>query len=464
MNRMNVINPEAITKAMEMAHNGRFGFVDAKDFELIPEDTKPLDNYMQPENFPNCCVWHKQAYLQAKKAFENFPNCCERHKKLLTARWFKKENYERTPEKVVETLSYTQHHITVQISLLDWYEDITNYLEYSFLSFGQFPLGYGSPVGSELYYWNIQTWIQANENIDEEKKVKILEYITDYGNTQRATLPDMNILVDTYKRWLKIFPFSLPFFQVAKEKFAKSLPLLQDIPVYNKYTGKSKAKVITEKGLIEHLVRLTKEALGAIPTSELLKNGLINDVQNHRLALLNEAHRIAQDSLLDNFSKPEMDYIKILKRWLSNERNFFNELTKLNTQVKSEAEDGSISESKRDKLNNVLTSHGFYDLPLVKSLPVQNRVKLLDLLYNNKLPYQVALLSHLGFIDYLQQHHFSAKFKMYKELSKWFNSDKEGRAIKANISTLLKNTTEDKGRYTAHLHIKEVENDYQKLK
>ena len=74
------------------------------------------------------------------------------------------------------------------------------------------------------------------------------------------------------------------------------------------------------------------------------------------------------------------------------------------------------------------------------------------------------MFDFLKFLDHLEKEHFKTKKKLFSEVSKWYNSDKEGRAVKGNISSLLKNTTENKDRYTAHQHKQIVQTDYQKLK
>jgi len=74
------------------------------------------------------------------------------------------------------------------------------------------------------------------------------------------------------------------------------------------------------------------------------------------------------------------------------------------------------------------------------------------------------MFDFLQFIQHLEKKHFDAKYKLNKEVSKWFNSDVEGRAVKGNISSLLRNTEENKDRYTAHKHKESVIKDYEQLK
>lgn len=120
--------------------------------------------------------------------------------------------------------------------------------------------------------------------------------------------------------------------------------------------------------------------------------------------------------------------------------------------------------TKTDSFKTLLVKYGFNNLPMVKQLTDENKTKLVELICSNKLPYGIAMFDFLGFLEHLEKEHFNIKYKLNMEISKWYNSDIEGRAVKANISTLYKSSTEDKTRYTAHLHKEIVKKDYEKLK
>ena len=121
-------------------------------------------------------------------------------------------------------------------------------------------------------------------------------------------------------------------------------------------------------------------------------------------------------------------------------------------------------ETKTERLKSSLNKYGFFDLILVKSLSPENKEKLVELLILNGFPYCIAMFDYLGYLQHLQKEYFQTKYKLYPEISSWFNLDKSGRNVKGNISSLLKKSTEDKRRYTAHLHKETVQKDYQKLK
>lgn len=122
------------------------------------------------------------------------------------------------------------------------------------------------------------------------------------------------------------------------------------------------------------------------------------------------------------------------------------------------------TETKIDKLKAVLGNYGFFELSKVKQLSEPNKQSLIELISTNGLPYSIAMFDFLGFLKHIESEHFRTKDKLNKEVAKWFNSDKEGRAVKGNISSLSDYSKENKSKYTAHTHKETVIIDYQNLK
>lgn len=134
------------------------------------------------------------------------------------------------------------------------------------------------------------------------------------------------------------------------------------------------------------------------------------------------------------------------------------------TQNDIEALPPQPKKTKAEILNDNLNQYGFFELEKIKQLSEQNKSVLIEKISENGLPYAIAMFDYLQFIPFLEKKHFQAKYKLNEEVSKWFGSDKEGRAVKGNISSLLNNTTENKDRYTAYQHKENVINDYEQLK
>jgi hypothetical protein len=121
-------------------------------------------------------------------------------------------------------------------------------------------------------------------------------------------------------------------------------------------------------------------------------------------------------------------------------------------------------ETDTDKLKVHLVKYGFFELPYVLKLSEPNKQSLIELIRSNKLPYTIAMFDFLGFFKHLETNYFPTKSKLNAEVSKWFNKDKDGRTIKGLINSLSDYSSEDKERYTSHLHKENVKNDYEKLK
>lgn len=144
--------------------------------------------------------------------------------------------------------------------------------------------------------------------------------------------------------------------------------------------------------------------------------------------------------------------LKGLKRTFS--KSNFKPIPKVEKQLKT----------KSELLKENLFKYGFFELEKLKQLSEPNKTNLIQLISNNKLPYVVAMFDYLDYFRYLEKNHFETKRRLYIEVSKWFNSDKDGRAIKGNISSLIKTSTENKDRYTAFQHKEKVTKDYEGLK
>lgn len=303
--------------------------IDGEHIWSLGYDTKPFDDeYEPPENFPNCCGYHKSIVEHTEEWLRRFPDCCESHKKLKTKYWFKKDNYKLLPSKVVNELSYTENFIARNLDSDLWYKNITDYIEYSIESFGV------PNIGGDRYLANLEHWLKNTEPTDfelpENKRKKLLEFIEKLNNPGKKVNTDLNILHTTFQKWLKTFP-DLPFFKKLKDQLKGKMPfnLLLYEPNHNRYTGLTKAKIRTQSELIEILINSTKNLLGAIDTPKLFLNGLISDKVKYQIDLLNEQHKVKQNQLLVDYSKNEVKYVKIIKKWLKNEKSFLEELQPL---------------------------------------------------------------------------------------------------------------------------------------
>ncbi len=310
--------------------NKPFIEIDAEHFTLSAFETKPIEGYEAPTNketgeqFPNCCPFHKSVFEAAKSWFSKFPNCCDQHKAMVSKWWYNKANYSGVAEKIVKQLSYTEHHISERINIDEWYKDITDYIEYNVLSFGR------PAIGLHLYLGSIQHYIKnTNSEIPKNKRQRLIEFIETYYNSPTETpKTDFNILLDTYQKWLKVFPFEISFFATLKPHFEKQLPILNGEPEINKYTGLAKVKIHTKGSLIDVLLNLTNNLLTQINTTTLYEKGLLTEPQKIKLELvLNERKMKLKQGYVNSSKDEEQRYRKIIKEWFKDEKRFIDEIT-----------------------------------------------------------------------------------------------------------------------------------------
>ena len=325
MHRHFNIDIQDVNKFVKDLSTKPFVQIGSDNFWEFGYDTKPFAEYELPKNFPNCCSYHSDVKKRLAAWMDKFPNCCANHKKLISKSWFKKEKYIHIPDKILIQLSYTENFITKIIETDNWYKEITDYIEYTIDSFGT------PNIGGDRFYFYLELWVQNIKALDFEfpkwKRNQIIEFLDTISSPPKNPQTDLNILYSTFQKWLKTFP-SLPFFINMKESFENKIPLniLLYEPEYNKFKGVTKSKLRTKGELIQMLITSTKSILSSVDTPSLLKKKIITNNEKYQIDLLNEQHKIKQNSLLVEYSKPESKYVKIIKKWLKNEKDYLKEL------------------------------------------------------------------------------------------------------------------------------------------
>ena len=413
-------------------------------------DVMPPEGFIFKENYPDCCPYHKQIKCDSESWFEKFPYCCDLHQKLLKSHYkFDKAQFSGVVNKIVSQYAYTEFLIANAIDTLDWYEQITEYIEYNLHSFGH------PRVGDHVYYNAIRHIIKVEKSIPEEKKRLLLKYFEPPKEKQESI--DINILYQTYENWLKIFPFELPYFKNLEGALTKRLPILSGEISVNRYSGLAKARLATNHELIEFLFRQTQQILQLIDSTTLIKEGKISDLQKMTLDIVNENHKARQKSILLNYTKGELRYVKTIKTWLNNEKVYFKELLYASTREAVEREP-----TKSELLKQALINKGFSSLPKVQDLSQINQDLLIEKLASNGLPYQISMLVYLGFVDYLVNQNKLSGYALHRALGKMLS--KNERDVRGNLNVLNSFSNENRNKFTAHQHKERVEKDYNLLK
>ncbi len=429
------------------------GFAGLKeDFDKFLADHEKEHKKKTGKNkFPFCCDLHKFIFEDVKKGFEE----AIAEKKFDDRFWFSKEKYANLPLKITSQIFLTQYHIDNTYTKPDAVQDIAEYIEYIISTFGQ------PPIFANYYLSFLKHIVANSDGNEEEKKVYkgVLDFMENeyYTNKEPVAPTDLNELYATYQKWIEHFPFDTVYFKELKEKYQKQLPLyMNGTPTGNRYTGLMKGKVHDKIGLIRILVNTTKDLLKQVDAAELVRQSVIPDTKQHTLQLLNENLRIKNELLFGEFSNGETEYMEILQKWLSYQKEYFTDIAQI-TSLKIEP-----LETKRDILTAAFGKYGLYDLPKVKILNDNQKSQLSELLCNNDVPFQIAMFSYLAYFDYLIKNYTQSKTKLNKLLAEILGCDE--RTVKGNIAVLQAYSKENKKRYTAHQQKKNVQIAYQTLK
>jgi hypothetical protein len=300
---------------------------DASQIMIDPYPVIPIESYEEPENFPNCCNWHKSIVDLSIQFYDKFPNCCEKHKNLINTFKIDKSKYENVKIEIVRKISYTMHFLEHKINNDDWYEDTLHWFDYVENSFGQ------PEVGLNVYLDNITYSIKNSKIIPNNKKIILKKYFDQLNKPiTKVENSDFTILMEIYHTWLKLFPFELTVFKNLKAHFERKIPVAKEKPDFNPYTGFSKFKPVSQIELIENLINTTNSILSKVDTSVMVEKNLNDQANIHNLEILNKLHRTKQETLLKEFSKSETKYIKTIKKWLQNEKEYFSSVVPIINQ------------------------------------------------------------------------------------------------------------------------------------
>lgn len=417
----------------------------------------PPDGYIAPDGYPECCERHISYKKNYQEWFDKFPNCCDYHEKMLTSSLgFDKNWYKDVVDKILNQVSYTEWLLQEKIKNDDWYEDLTDYFEYNLESFGN------PSVGGTKYIHSVQRIINDVEWIEDSKKKQLLSFFESqltYDDTKPKPVADLDIakLFDIYERWVKAFPFQISYFQPYKKYFETRWPILSGKGKTNRYSKITKTRLVTETELIHLLNHQTSKLLQVVNSVDLFEKGELNNYKGLRLDYAKEQYKVKQTTIFNQYEKGERKYLNTIKSWLKNELEFFKEIQEIEISKPPEKEP-----TKSEKLQEALSKYGFDNLPKVKELIKSQKEELINKMATNKIPYQIAMLHFLGFIEYMRSNHTRTNEMLFKRLAEILDSPQ--RSISGNYRVLRPKTDEDTDRYTAHAHIKTVEKDYKTLK
>ncbi|WP_320112278.1 hypothetical protein [Draconibacterium orientale] len=117
-------------------------------------------------------------------------------------------------------------------------------------------------------------------------------------------------------------------------------------------------------------------------------------------------------------------------------------------------------EKKIDHLKEMLYQYRFFELPCINSYDQEQKTQIVGLLAVNDLPYQIALLQEMNFIQYVYDNYSKNKSDLYKRLSQILKRPE--RAIAGNIRS-FEGHSKDRVNYTAYQNIQKVKDDISRI-
>ncbi|MCB9033226.1 MAG: hypothetical protein H6553_05270 [Chitinophagales bacterium] len=324
-------------------------------FAIIPTKGE-YHNYLECKG---CQSNHEKIKLDALKFYDKFPNCCEKHKLLYKMHGFDRKLYEDTSTLVADKVIFTKNHYMNCLPTDDWYNEITDYFTFVVHSFGSIPVECGSvPYANHFFHYIKQ--IINNLKVDKkliERKKRILHFINNYGKVDKdRPKVSLNVLVQTYEKWYKIFPFELSFFKHLKQDFSK-IPIGIGKPHYNKYLEATSIKPFTKNELIDFLLNLTNQILTNINTKTLYEQGKLTEPNKIKLELILQSRELKiKKGYINKPIDDEQQYRKILKSWFNDEKQFISELIPLLNDLPPQNDKNTEAPKETETENDVLES------------------------------------------------------------------------------------------------------------
>ncbi len=305
-----------------------------------PPTHKEAHNFKESEDYLKELREKTKFYLEDMNTNngEPFPNCCEPHKWLAAHPEFRIEHFSEAPAMAVQKILYTKQCIRDYYDIENWYEAITDYIQYSYEGFESM-IDDTKPLFWVEYINEIIGFVESYDELDAEKKARLIEYLlteipkqaqpkhlqTKYLQPTKSPEIVYNIMLSMQKRWLELFPFDLePYFTDLKNSFEGAQPMFSKVRK-NLFTGVAQPTFHTPETLMELLKETTKELLSGIDIGRLIEDGIITNVQAHIIKIAAKKVRIGDAK---DFSKSgdEVELLGFIERWLTRHETFFNSI------------------------------------------------------------------------------------------------------------------------------------------
>lgn len=312
------------------------GYMMTGDIYQLPFEIKSFEGDHDFNKCPICLDNLKsiekqlQSKMKDSEDEKGFPFCCELHANLIKVKMFKRDDFLNIPEQATRKIIYTNQHIINNYDAEDWFKKIADYIRWAVESFGQMPKDCGEPLFLKFYLDKVIGLLNNTKAVPREKKDKVIRFLHSFQEIKQSKNTDWNILLATYEKWFKIFPFEISYFQHLKKKCETSLPVFKGKPDINLYSGVVTMSLHSKDSLIEAMIDQTNSLLTSINGAVLYEKGLIKDGDKIKLELVINSRKLKLKEGYGNNSKDEEQrYRRMLKNWFADEKKFFDEIKPL---------------------------------------------------------------------------------------------------------------------------------------
>lgn len=205
-----------------------------------------------------------------------------------------------------------------------------------------------------------------------------------------------------------------------------------------------------------------------------LSKSLFNNKPLDNIKELYEIKDFLDETLIrmKNISRPlkdedYSDYV-IIKNFIDSKIEYYEKIYTIEKEInvpldkdkeKADEVTNLIYKTKIDIILQGLNEYGFSEL---KSLTNINVKDLVNHIFTEKVPYQIAYLFFLNFHEKLYKMYFNSYNEVHIKLAEIINSSE--RSVRGNINGLRNRQSTDRHRYTAYLHLEKVEEHFALLK
>lgn len=260
--------------------------------------------------------------------FEKFPQCCNLHKRLAKQIDFKKETYAFIPNQIVNNILYFIYSLQIHLDKDDWFNCVTEYLDYLLESFGFGTTQVGKVKFVEYLQFLIEHYQVNSKEFCDDKRLMLLEYL-EPKRYEPDPEKDLLLLQETFQRWLDTMPKIGRFIEYKKSLNGKSpLNLFVHEQKHNRYLNVYSVKMKTRSELISTLQEVTISTLNNI-NKEYLESK-IHDKKENLIILAQEKLKLKSKKLLDkSIHEKELSYLNTIINFLEILTEYCNEINNI---------------------------------------------------------------------------------------------------------------------------------------